>query len=70
MTSNTEKVKAKTFWVWTHKAEEENPKRSKAGSPIWYQHQINAPKYMLDDGLICDSTDFVKEGQTDIFDFM
>jgi hypothetical protein len=68
MTPNT--VTADTHWVWTDKAQEKNPKYAKAGAPIWYHQQKNAPKFMLDQGLICDSTEFVKEGQADIFEYI
>ena len=63
-------VKAQTMWVWTKKAEEQNPQRARAGEPIWPHYLTEAPKFMLDDGLICDSGDYVKEGQTSIFDYM
>ena len=68
MTPNT--VTAKSFWVWTQKAQDAEPKRHKAGEPIWYHQQKNAPKFMLDEGLIIDSSEFVKEGQTDLFDYI
>ena len=63
-------VKAQSHWVWTDKAEKQNPQRSRAGEPIWPHYLTEAPKFMLDDGLICDANDFVKEGQTTIFDFL
>lgn len=65
-----ETVKAKTHWVWTIEAEKRNPNHSKAGEPIWYHHKIEAPKEWFDDGLIIDSTEFIKEGQTDLFEFL
>lgn len=68
MTPNT--VTAQTYWVWSKKAEEQNPQRSKAGNPIWPHYQKEAPADWLDKGLIIDSTEYVKEGQTDIFDFI
>lgn len=68
MAPNT--VTAETTWVWTKKAQEKNPERSKAGEPIWYHQQKHAPKFMLDEGLICDSSEFEKEGQATIFDYM
>ncbi|MBP1907098.1 rhamnogalacturonyl hydrolase YesR [Paenibacillus turicensis] len=65
-----ETVKAKSYWVWTEKAEQLNPNHSRAGEAIWYHHKTEAPKAWLDEGLIIDSSKFVKEGQTDIFDFL
>lgn len=65
-----ETVTAKTFWVWTEKAQRENPRRSKAGDPIWPQYNEKAPSFMLKEGLIIDSTKFVKEGQVTIFDLI
>jgi hypothetical protein len=65
-----EKVTAKTIWVWTEHAEKLNPNRSRAGVPIWHHYQEEAPKDWLEKGLIIDSEDFIKEGQTTIFDFM
>lgn len=68
MTPNT--VTAHSHWVWTHTAEQQNPQRSKAGDPIWPHYLTEAPKKWLDDGLIMDSTEFVKDGQADIFEFL
>lgn len=65
-----ETVKATTHWVWTEKAEKLNPARSRAGEKIWSGREYDAPKYMLDDGLIIDSSEFIKEGQTDLFEFL
>ncbi|OMF17223.1 hypothetical protein BK131_04460 [Paenibacillus amylolyticus] len=64
------KVKAKTHWVWTYRAAEKNPSRSTPGVPIWPHYLEDAPKSWVDEGLIMDSEDFIKEGQTTIFDFM
>lgn len=68
MTPNT--VTAQSHWVWTAKAEQENPQRSKAGDPIWPHYLHNAPAQWLKDGLICDASEFVKDGQADLFEFM
>ncbi|GAB6931611.1 hypothetical protein JCM10914A_55940 [Paenibacillus sp. JCM 10914] len=68
MTHNT--VTAQSYWVWTDKAQEENPQRSRAGDPIWPHYKHEAPADWLERGLICDSKEFVKEGQTTIFDFI
>ncbi|MFE9279366.1 hypothetical protein ACQKLN_29840 [Paenibacillus glucanolyticus] len=68
MTSIT--VTAQTFWVWTAKAQEVNPKRSRAGEMVWPHYEKEAPARWLEDGLICDSTEVVKEGQTDLFDYI
>lgn len=65
-----ETVTAKTHWVWTDKAQSLNPNHSKAGNPIWYHHMEVAPKEWLDEGLIVDNSDYVKEGQTDLFEFL
>lgn len=64
------KVRAQSYWVWTDKAQGENPQRSRAGDPIWPHYLYEAPEDWIKRGLICDSTEFVKEGQTDIFDFI
>lgn len=66
----TEYVTAKSFFVWTEKAEKENPQRSRAGVQIWDHYKHNAPAFMLHDGLIIDSSEFVKSGQADIFDYI
>ncbi|WP_145333329.1 hypothetical protein [Paenibacillus xylanexedens] len=63
------KVKAKTKWVWTELAQRKNPNHSRAGDPIWPHFQTEAPKQWLDDGLIQDETEVVKEGQMSIFDY-
>ena len=68
MTPNT--VTAQTYWVWSQKAQEQNPQRSKAGDPIWPHYLKEAPAEWLKDELICDSQDYVSEGQTTIFDFI
>lgn len=65
-----ETVKAKSYWVWTDKAEELNPNHSKAGDPIWYQHKYKAPVKWLEDGLIIDNTEYIREGQASIFDYL
>lgn len=64
------KVVAKTYWVWTDKAQAADPKRHVAGQEVWPHYAIEAPKQWLDDGLIVDSSEYVAEGQTDIFDFI
>ncbi|AYB47144.1 hypothetical protein [Paenibacillus lautus] len=68
MTPDT--VTAKSFWVWTKKAQEQNPQFNRAGDPIWPHYKHEAPARWLEDGLICDSTEVVKEGQTDLFDYI
>lgn len=68
MTPNT--VKAQSHWVWTDKAEKQNPQRSKAGTPIWPHYLQNAPEKWLKDGLICDASEYIAEGQTDLFDYI
>ncbi|WP_076152766.1 hypothetical protein [Paenibacillus glucanolyticus] len=71
MTPNTDNtVKAQSYWVWTKKAQEQNPQFNRAGEPIWHHYKHEAPEDWLERGLICDSTKFVKEGQTTIFDFI
>ncbi|MBP1906826.1 hypothetical protein J2Z32_003490 [Paenibacillus turicensis] len=65
-----ETVKAQSYWVWTYKAEKENPARSRAGETIWNHCKENAPKWMIEKGLIVDKSEFIKEGQTDIFDYL
>lgn len=64
------KVKAQTYWVWTKKAQELEPKRHRAGERVWRHDQINAPMKWLEDGLIIDESEFVKEGQVDIFEYI
>ncbi|OAB48480.1 hypothetical protein [Paenibacillus antarcticus] len=66
----SETVKAKTFWVWTDKAEAKNPARSRSGEPIWEDKRYEAPQWMIDQGLIQDAGDVDKEGQMSIFDLM
>lgn len=65
-----QKAKAQMFWVWSEKAEKADPKRHRAGERIWEHYALEAPKQWLDDGLIVDSSEYVAEGQTDIFDFI
>ncbi|OAB25254.1 hypothetical protein PMSD_25930 [Paenibacillus macquariensis subsp. defensor] len=66
----TETVTAKTFWVWTDKAEAKNPAFNRSGEPIWDDSRYVAPKQWLTDGLIQDAGDVDKEGQMSIFDLM
>jgi hypothetical protein len=66
--SNT--VTAQTYWTWTRKAEEEDPKRHRAGERVWPHYEKEAPARWLEDGLICDSMESEKEGQTDLFDYI
>ncbi|MGM1048385.1 MAG: hypothetical protein ACQEXX_19910 [Bacillota bacterium] len=63
-------VTASTFWVWTQKSQDLEPKRHRAGERVWKHNQINAPAKWLEDELICDESEFVKEGQADIFEYM
>lgn len=68
--SPEQKVKAQSYWVWTDKAEKADPKRHKAGVRIWEHFAIEAPKQWLDDGLIVDRSEYVAEGQADLFDLL
>lgn len=68
--NNQVKVTAQTHWVWTDKAQKLEPKRHKAGEMVWPHDAKEAPKRWLDDGLICDSTKYVKVGQATIFDYI
>ena len=63
-------VKAQSFWVWSEKAEKENPQRSKAGVPIWPHYMYEAPGKWLEDGIIIDSSEFQHSGQVDLFDLI
>lgn len=64
-------AKAKTYWVWTELAERKNPARARAGEPIWHHQMYSAPKFMLKDGLIIDSSDVeLTEKQANIFDYL
>ncbi|PAD73687.1 hypothetical protein CHH67_19830 [Paenibacillus campinasensis] len=64
------KIKAHSYWVWTAKAERQNPKYSKAGEPVWPHYRIEAPAEWLEQELICDSSDFPREGQADLFEYI
>lgn len=64
------KVQAQSYWVWTEKAEKENPQRSKAGQMIWPHYAKEAPKEWLDKGLIVDKSDYAEEGQVELFDLL
>lgn len=63
-------VSAKTHWVWTQKAEKENPQRSRAGEMIWPHYSKEAPTEWLQDGLIIDKSDYLEEGQVELFDLL
>ncbi|GAB6990873.1 hypothetical protein [Paenibacillus pini] len=63
-------VKAKTYWVWTDKAEAKNPARTRSGEQVWIQHLYEAPQWLLDEGLIQDAEEVDKEGQMSIFDYI
>ncbi|WP_051289630.1 hypothetical protein [Paenibacillus massiliensis] len=67
---SNETVKAKTHWVWTAKAERENPQRSVEGREVWSHYLQNAPKRWLDDGLIQDASEYEGKGQADLFDYL
>lgn len=64
------KAQAQTHWVWTEKAEKENPQRSRAGQMIWPHYSKEAPKEWLDKGLIIDKSDYAEEGQVELFDLL
>lgn len=63
-------VSAKTHWVWTQKAEKENPQRSRAGEMIWPHYSKEAPEEWLQDGLIIDKSEYLEEGQVELFDLL
>lgn len=69
MINSPNTVKAQTHWVWTAKAEKENPQRSKAGVPIWPHYMYEAPGKWLEDGIIIDSSEFQRSGQLE-FDIL
>ncbi|MNW42926.1 hypothetical protein D3C74_201110 [compost metagenome] len=64
------KSTAKTFWVWTVKAQEADSKRHRSGGRVWEHYAKEAPQQWLDDGLIIDSSEYVREGQMEIFDLL
>ena len=68
MSSNN--VKAKTYWVWSKKAEAKNPAHTRSGEPIWQDKLYDAPQWMLDQGLIQDASEVGNEGQLDLFDII
>ncbi|MNJ66735.1 hypothetical protein D3C77_628350 [compost metagenome] len=63
-------VSAETYWVWTEKAEKENPQRSRAGQMIWPHYSKEAPAAWLEQGLIVDKSEYVEEGQVELFDLL
>jgi len=65
-----ERVKAKTFFCWTEKAEKADPKRHRAGEMVWPHYAQEAPQKWLDEGLIVDRSEYAAEGQADLFEFM
>ncbi|MNB81435.1 hypothetical protein D3C75_282170 [compost metagenome] len=65
-----DKSTAQTYWVWTDKAETTDPKRHRAGEMVWSHYAKEAPQKWLDDGLIVDSSEYVREGQMEIFDLL
>ncbi|WP_110931060.1 hypothetical protein [Paenibacillus bouchesdurhonensis] len=64
------KISAKSYWVWTEKAEKENPQRSRAGEMIWPHYAKEAPKEWLEQGLIVDKSEYAAEGQVELFDLL
>ena len=70
--SNKGLVQASSYWVWTEKAEESNlnPKRTKANEPVWPHYLKEAPAKWLKEGLIKDSSEVVKKGQADLFEYL
>jgi hypothetical protein len=66
----SETVKATTHWVWTARAEKENPKWSQEGQEIWPHYRTEAPKKWLDDGLIQDASEYEGKGQADLFEYL
>lgn len=65
-----ETVTAQTEWVWTEVAEQNNPHWQRAGEPVWSQWKTQVPKGIYDRGLVMDKSEFVKEGQADLFEFL
>lgn len=69
MINQTNKVAAKTKWVWTEKAAQKNPQFLKAGEPIWLHYLYHAPAEWIEEGLICEAEQKeLPEGQL-CFDF-
>lgn len=66
----SDKVTATTHWVWTDKAHEADPKRHRAGETVWGHYAKEAPEEWLTDGLIIDSSEYIADGQADLFDYI
>lgn len=67
---NMSKALAKSFWVWTQKAESADPKRHRAGEMVWPHYAKEAPQKWVDEGLIVDRSEYTAEGQADLFDYI
>lgn len=67
---NMSKALAKSYWVWTQKAEKENPQRSRAGEMVWPHYAKEAPQKWIDEGLIVDRSEYSTEGQIDLMDIL
>jgi hypothetical protein len=48
------RVTAKTYWVWTEKAQAKKPCR-KAGEPIWEYYRQGAPVSWVEKGYVKDA---------------
>ncbi|WP_322925345.1 hypothetical protein [Paenibacillus campi] len=70
--SRQETATAQTEWVWTKEAELQSDGRQRAGAPVWPQWTKTIPKFNVDRGLVIDKSEYinVKEGQSDLFDFL
>lgn len=58
------KVDAKTYWVWTDKAEAADPNRV-AGSPLPPVYKGQAPIELIERGYIIDNSEYT--GQVDLY---
>lgn len=70
MVMNMNKVLAKSYWVWTQKAESADPKRHRAGEMVWPHYAKEAPQKWVDEGLIVDRAEYAEEGQLDLIDLL
>lgn len=64
-------MKAKSHWVWTHRAQQESRGRHIAGTKVheWWQQEV--PEFMIERGLAVDAEDYeYGDGQVDLLELI
>lgn len=64
-------MKAKTHWVWTHKAERDSRGRNRAGTLVHDMWREEVPAFVIEQKLAVDASEFdYGDGQVDLLELL